>query len=182
MFAFSIILWEIAEVKQSYQKISRVKLIKMIGDGFRLNLPKNPLADLVEVCWHQDPNQRPNFVEIFSRVEDLYFGYDEDWTAKPKGDQKRAFEPVGILKSSSELSIQPMMNKTKLANIDFTNSTDDSKTISKKKLFQTRSWSRKKIYLCLGLGFSVLSIAVAVLIYSIISMQNKASHESENHP
>lgn len=94
MWSFGVVLWEIAEGKRPYPDLSNSEVIKAVCDkGVRLPRPErvqiqDELWDLMNHCWDAEPENRPNFNEIYSqlcKIEDNYFG-EADEPAKLKSD------------------------------------------------------------------------------------------------
>jgi serine/threonine protein kinase len=78
VYSFGIILWEILTRKTPYQgKIkanNNVKTIQQITEGLRPEIPKKcpvKLAELINSCWANDPNKRPNFDQIVAELVEL---------------------------------------------------------------------------------------------------------------
>lgn len=67
-------LWEIVSREHSWSDVPQNWLIfQKIKEGERPRLPPSPdcpqwLTDLIRECWAPDPNLRPGFTDIFTRL------------------------------------------------------------------------------------------------------------------
>jgi serine/threonine protein kinase len=70
VFAFGIILWELATQEEVYQGLETMQIIaKVANENLRPPVPPNCIwKELMVKCWHEDPVQRPSFEAI---VKDL---------------------------------------------------------------------------------------------------------------
>mmetsp|Transcript_45564 Transcript_45564/g.98682 ORF Transcript_45564/g.98682 Transcript_45564/m.98682 type:complete len:206 (-) Transcript_45564:12-629(-) len=77
VYSFGIVLWEL-QTRQvpfshgEYAKVSHFKLISHILEGCRPEIPQSlqtTWAPLLSRLWHQEPTQRPSFVEICDELE-----------------------------------------------------------------------------------------------------------------
>nr|AFC37605.1 serine threonine protein kinase [Piper colubrinum] len=68
VFSFGIVLWELLTAKIPYEYLTPVQAaVGVVQKGLRPTIPKHThpkLAELLERCWQQDPNGRPDFAEI----------------------------------------------------------------------------------------------------------------------
>ena len=74
VWMFAVCMWEILTMgKKPFQGIANTDVIDQIENGVRLPLPgaycpKN-LFDLLQECWSYEPTNRPNFIQIESRLK-----------------------------------------------------------------------------------------------------------------
>ncbi|XP_038071785.1 ALK tyrosine kinase receptor-like [Patiria miniata] len=68
VWSFGVLLWEIMSLGyMPYPGMSNQEVIYFTTQGQRMNAPRNcprPIQDLMYQCWHQDPDERPNFSTI----------------------------------------------------------------------------------------------------------------------
>mmetsp|Transcript_15576 Transcript_15576/g.21846 ORF Transcript_15576/g.21846 Transcript_15576/m.21846 type:complete len:207 (+) Transcript_15576:545-1165(+) len=92
VYAFSIILWEIATRRYPYLSVRRtLDIQQMVLAGLRLRLPAGcrlPVryTQLMNRCWQESPRKRPSFVEVAQLLQDIWFNDcealdEEDGTA-----------------------------------------------------------------------------------------------------
>ena len=70
VFSFGIFMYEVITVENLRETISPFA----IYHGNRPRLPESlppPYRELIERCWHQDPNERPEFCEIVQALAKL---------------------------------------------------------------------------------------------------------------
>ena len=67
---FGILLWQLTNRLGSplYPGIAdKHQLFRLVGNGFRMPIAADVpdcVKNLMEVCWHQDPNERPSFETV----------------------------------------------------------------------------------------------------------------------
>ncbi|KAK1171236.1 hypothetical protein AOXY_G5984 [Acipenser oxyrinchus oxyrinchus] len=75
VWSFGVLLWEIVTLgKQPYPAYSNLEVLHLVQSGGRLPSPTNcpdDIYDLMQKCWHKEPNMRPSFRYIQDRVEQL---------------------------------------------------------------------------------------------------------------
>ncbi|KAH0787451.1 TKL family protein kinase [Histomonas meleagridis] len=74
VFSYGMMLWEMVtcEVPFRAQKYDQFKIIELIRNGVRPNIPKTtpkPLKKLITDCWGNEPENRPSFSQILRRME-----------------------------------------------------------------------------------------------------------------
>ncbi|KAI0530564.1 hypothetical protein KFK09_000108 [Dendrobium nobile] len=73
VFSFGIVLWELLTGKLPYEYLTPLQAaVGVVQKGLRPTIPKRTcpkLAQLLEMCWQQDPVQRPNFSEILDILQ-----------------------------------------------------------------------------------------------------------------
>jgi len=73
VYAYGIILWELGTGKLPYAGMDTVQIaVGVTTHGLRPPIAQHwpgYLQDLIKVCWHEDPTQRPSFHSILSTLE-----------------------------------------------------------------------------------------------------------------
>ncbi|PRP87903.1 putative LRR receptor-like serine/threonine-protein kinase [Planoprotostelium fungivorum] len=68
VFSFAVVMWEIITVEEPWAGLSGFDAaVGVIQRGDRMRIPETcdyALADLIQQCWHVDPEQRPDFKNI----------------------------------------------------------------------------------------------------------------------
>ncbi len=77
IYSFGMIMWELMTGRNPFwDKIQDTELIIEICDGLRppivVNAPENYI-ELMQKCWHSDPNKRPTSVEILERFDNIIY-------------------------------------------------------------------------------------------------------------
>lgn len=71
VYSFSMIVYEIMNVENSFDSKNFFDLLKKISEGFRPKIDEivpDCYRELIEDCWSQDPKERPTFDEIVDRL------------------------------------------------------------------------------------------------------------------
>ncbi|CAI9261406.1 unnamed protein product [Lactuca saligna] len=75
VYSFGVILWELATLRIPWTEMNSMQVVGAVGFQFRhLDIPQHihpTLACLISDCWHLDPQLRPSFKEIISRLRQL---------------------------------------------------------------------------------------------------------------
>ncbi|KAL5206028.1 hypothetical protein ABZP36_034237 [Zizania latifolia] len=75
VYSFGVILWEIMTMQQPWFNMNPVQVVAAVGfKGRRLDIPKdlNPqVAALIELCWANEPWQRPSFANIMESLRSI---------------------------------------------------------------------------------------------------------------
>lgn len=70
VYSFGMILYELATCRFPFEGLKSHEIFNLVSSGRRPELPPNlegtPLKDLIQRCWDQDPNKRPNFDQIYN--------------------------------------------------------------------------------------------------------------------
>ncbi|CAH1243982.1 RET [Branchiostoma lanceolatum] len=86
MWSFGVFLWELGTLgKTPYRGMDNALLVEELHTGYRLPKPKGcpqPLYDLMFSCWQEDPDARPEALEIWLNLVDIknaktgFFSYE----------------------------------------------------------------------------------------------------------
>jgi len=70
IFSFAVILWELFHTSEAWKECSfSVQITDRIQKGERPAINEwCPVKDLIISCWHQDPNQRPPFEQVYKEL------------------------------------------------------------------------------------------------------------------
>jgi len=75
VFSFGVVLWELVTREDPYQGMPTFQIVIAVGQHkMRPLIPPNApsaLSQLMADCWNEDPNLRPPFSEIVSRLEKM---------------------------------------------------------------------------------------------------------------
>jgi len=75
VYSYGIILWELLTREDPYAGMSTAAVaVAVLRDGLRPEVPDYAPDDYVQLmsnCWDQDPQQRPAFLEIMTRLESM---------------------------------------------------------------------------------------------------------------
>ncbi|CAH8385369.1 unnamed protein product [Eruca vesicaria subsp. sativa] len=67
IYSFGVIMWELCTLSKPWEGVPKEKVVNTVAnEGARLDIPEGPLAKLIEDCWSEEPEQRPNCVEILT--------------------------------------------------------------------------------------------------------------------
>jgi len=85
IYAYGIVLWEIAAREDPYVDCTSAMLIReCVKDGDRMSVPEEtPKAfeKLIQDCWAQVPDQRPTAVKVLERIKEAAKDdLDSEWT------------------------------------------------------------------------------------------------------
>eukprot|EP01103_Thecamoeba_quadrilineata_P000567 TRINITY_DN10493_c0_g1_i1.p1 TRINITY_DN10493_c0_g1~~TRINITY_DN10493_c0_g1_i1.p1 ORF type:complete len:257 (-),score=27.46 TRINITY_DN10493_c0_g1_i1:47-733(-) len=74
-YAFGVVLWELVTRQAPYSGIQPMQILYgVVHQGLRPPLPPSippPLAHLMMICWHEIPDTRPNFEEIYKQLKNF---------------------------------------------------------------------------------------------------------------
>eukprot|EP01113_Clastostelium_recurvatum_P010908 TRINITY_DN1547_c3_g1_i3.p1 TRINITY_DN1547_c3_g1~~TRINITY_DN1547_c3_g1_i3.p1 ORF type:complete len:573 (+),score=96.79 TRINITY_DN1547_c3_g1_i3:22-1719(+) len=75
VWSFGITLWEILNFgREPYSGMSNKEAVKWVAEGNRLQLPSDlptPVAEMMKLCWHNNPVMRPSFTDIISVLSEF---------------------------------------------------------------------------------------------------------------
>jgi len=74
VYSFGMVCWELITHKVPYEGKPQIQMINAIVEGKHPKFPKDVDSEyhkLVEECWKMDPTQRPDFIEICSRLKKI---------------------------------------------------------------------------------------------------------------
>jgi tRNA A-37 threonylcarbamoyl transferase component Bud32 len=75
VFSYGVMLWILYCQKEPYKHIEHSwEIARFVMEGNREKIPKDcpsEFKELIEQCWSQEPNQRPEFQEIVTRLEQM---------------------------------------------------------------------------------------------------------------
>jgi hypothetical protein len=73
VFSFGVLIYEVITQQDPWEGKSHNEVATLVLSGRRMTVPDcNPtLQKLMTDCWHQDPDQRPDFTEILQTLTNL---------------------------------------------------------------------------------------------------------------
>ncbi|KAI3756037.1 hypothetical protein L1987_55849 [Smallanthus sonchifolius] len=75
VYSFGVILWELATLRIPWTEMNSMQVVGAVGFQFRhLDIPEHvdpAAARIISDCWHLEPQSRPSFKEIISRLRSL---------------------------------------------------------------------------------------------------------------
>ena len=75
--------------------MSNADVIEQVSNGFRLPCPADCPEEIYQVmqsCWHENPEQRPSFSELAAKIEELITKYKQPNTIMSDTDFVMPFE------------------------------------------------------------------------------------------
>lgn len=98
VFSFGIVLWELLTGKLPHEYLTPLQAaVGVVQKGLRPAIPKNThpkLAELLERCWQQEPNLRPDFTEIIDILRQIEKEVGEDGEDQQKEKSSGGFFSV----------------------------------------------------------------------------------------
>lgn len=82
IYAFGMMLWEIATRKVPYQGVNMDVVRLCVQEGQREDLPEgcpSGFVELIETCWDQDPDKRPPIDQILKLLDDIRLQFSVCW-------------------------------------------------------------------------------------------------------
>ena len=105
VYSFAVILWELMTLKYPWEELSSpVQIVVQVA--FLHRRPKLPTwlpteaMQLLQQCWHKDPETRPQFAEI---LESLKAEMPEAWADHPASDSPNSLMAAKAAKAKAEL-------------------------------------------------------------------------------
>jgi len=81
ILSYAVILWELITKSSPYEEFEWThEIATFVLSGKRLAMPETSsplLRDLTERCWTQDPEQRPEFIQIVSTLTPSHLTRDD---------------------------------------------------------------------------------------------------------
>lgn len=75
VYSFGVILWELTTLQVPWTGMNSMQVVGAVGfQGRRLDIPPSVdpiVAEIISECWNQDPQVRPSFAQIISRLKRL---------------------------------------------------------------------------------------------------------------
>ncbi|NXU48486.1 ROS1 kinase, partial [Turnix velox] len=121
VWAFGVLVWETLTLgQQPYPGFSNTQVLHHVRSGGRLETPNNcpdDLCDLMTRCWAQEPHNRPTFLYIQDKLEEIRqsppsLHYPEDIEAAA-GFINQAFEDIDVLCSDSDSILSTTLMETR---------------------------------------------------------------------
>jgi serine/threonine protein kinase len=88
IYSLAILLWELwyghyAYTESDYQGLTTFQLLQAVSIGHRPKLgwkfgPTKELAEVITVCWHEDPPKRPSAQEVGTKLRQIFKGYHNE--------------------------------------------------------------------------------------------------------
>jgi serine/threonine protein kinase len=107
IFAYGVMLWQMYTKKMPYMSMNPYQIISaVVHENVRPELDKSipeELANLMERCWHVDPDQRPDFDEVTAIITHLAKQFGEDELPANIGTIAIC-EPISLSKIDTEVT------------------------------------------------------------------------------
>uniref|UniRef100_A0A5B7AI21 non-specific serine/threonine protein kinase n=1 Tax=Davidia involucrata TaxID=16924 RepID=A0A5B7AI21_DAVIN len=75
VFSFGVVLWELATLRIPWAGLNSMQVVGAVGfQNRRLDIPEavDPMvAQIITDCWHREPQLRPSFAQLISRLKRL---------------------------------------------------------------------------------------------------------------
>ena len=114
VYSFAVILWELMTLKYPWEELSSpVQIVVQVA--FLHRRPKLPTwlpteaMQLLQQCWHKDPETRPQFAEI---LESLKAEMPEAWADHPASDSPNSLIAAKAAKAKAELGAAAAASST----------------------------------------------------------------------
>ncbi|KAG7367777.1 glyoxalase/bleomycin resistance protein/dioxygenase [Nitzschia inconspicua] len=122
VYSFGVLLWEMCTLRTPYRHVKTCDAFKyeiMIGDWRESTstVPSEILRDLIEQCWHPDPNQRPTMTAVVDILKEEFAKYKEN--IEPKIVETETTSQ-GILSRSGSFSVGGLSSReSSFASLDW---------------------------------------------------------------
>ena len=81
VYAYGVLLWEICSEDIPFRGMTNVQIaIQVCEKNVRPKIPENVpkrLHQLIQLCWHKDPNKRPSFKQIYQSFASHKVAFDD---------------------------------------------------------------------------------------------------------
>jgi Protein tyrosine and serine/threonine kinase len=71
--SFGVLMWEVFSLGyMPYPGRGNQEVMQLVADGGRLEVPSGCPTSIyatMELCWHKDPSERPNFTQIIAQLQ-----------------------------------------------------------------------------------------------------------------
>ncbi|XP_058191043.1 serine/threonine-protein kinase STY46 [Rhododendron vialii] len=98
VFSFGIVLWELLTGKLPHEYLTPLQAaVGVVQKGLRPTIPNNThrkLAELLERCWQQEPNLRPDFCEVIDILQQIAKEVGDEGEDQPKEKSAGGFFSV----------------------------------------------------------------------------------------
>ncbi|KAJ8262186.1 hypothetical protein GJAV_G00163480 [Gymnothorax javanicus] len=78
VWSFGVLMWEVfTEGKMPFEHKANHEVVTMVSQGHRLYRPKKAtpnIYDIMQLCWHEKPEDRPTFAQISVLIRDVLEG------------------------------------------------------------------------------------------------------------
>ena len=104
VYAYGVNMFTIITEEEFFGNCHRIQIGQNVTDGKRPKIPDSTPSnwkDLIERCWHQDPNKRPNFTEICDLLESGTF-VNSSINIVAFNDYKKIVKPYRPIQKSGE--------------------------------------------------------------------------------
>jgi serine/threonine protein kinase len=74
VFAYAIVVWEIATEKEPYEEMEPYQIPALVAKGHRLEIPAEcpkRVSELIRTCWNQNPAKRPSAAQLVQTLRTL---------------------------------------------------------------------------------------------------------------
>ncbi|RAL44742.1 hypothetical protein DM860_003501 [Cuscuta australis] len=72
IFSLGVIIWELYTLNRPWEGNPSVQVVYAVAnDGKRLDIPDGPVGKLISDCWVEQPDERPDSLQVLSRLLEL---------------------------------------------------------------------------------------------------------------
>jgi len=112
VYSYGIILWELLVRELPFAETEAFTIPVLVTKGKRPKIPKHTPKEwikLIEKCWHQRPEKRPDFPEILKMLDGLWNTfYQKNTQPKPVAYQ--------LTKQDNRFKLSPLDEQQAIAN------------------------------------------------------------------
>uniref|UniRef100_A0A8C1T5Y0 Tyrosine-protein kinase n=1 Tax=Cyprinus carpio TaxID=7962 RepID=A0A8C1T5Y0_CYPCA len=77
IWAFGVLMWEVYTLgRMPYDRWNNTEIVEKITAGHRLYRPQlanDKVFSIMNICWHEKPDERPTFMDLVVTIKDLLF-------------------------------------------------------------------------------------------------------------